>query len=261
MSTVAATHSHAQPDLESSPLSGKAHFYLRRLHSLTGLLFGGYLIVHLLVNATLVEGMRERTTDVYQAQVNKIHELPFLTLVEYSMIILPLAFHTLYGLYVTFNGRPNTGSYGYGKNYLYVAQRVSALIIFAFAFFHVVTMKGGMNWAGDFWQKLTFLPENATQSAINHMHSSAFVGWVIYPVGILASTFHLANGFWTGAITWGLTISKQAQQRFGYLCAGLFVLMTICGFLALGTTLAKDPNWNLVGKQAQTERPAKGEMR
>ena len=47
---------------------------------------------------------------------------------------------------------------------------------------------------------------------------------VVYPVGILSSCYHLANGFWTMAITWGLTISAGAQRRWGYVCGGLFVL-------------------------------------
>ena len=43
-------------------LGGRHHFFIRRLHSLTGLVFGGYLVVHLLVNATLIEGARHGRT-------------------------------------------------------------------------------------------------------------------------------------------------------------------------------------------------------
>ena len=39
------------------------------------------------------------------------------------------------------------------------------------------------------------------------------------PLGILASCYHLANGFWTAAITWGLTIS-DARRTLGLACAG-----------------------------------------
>ena len=35
---------------------GQYHFLLRRLHSLTGIVFGGYLVVHLLINATIAQG-------------------------------------------------------------------------------------------------------------------------------------------------------------------------------------------------------------
>jgi succinate dehydrogenase / fumarate reductase, cytochrome b subunit len=57
--------------------------------------------------------------------------------------------------------------------------------------------------------------------------------WFVYPIGILASCYHLANGLWTAAITWGLTISQGAQKRWGYVCGGLFVLTFACGMIAL----------------------------
>src|SRR4029078_158998 len=55
-------------DCTAPLIGGKHHFLLRRLHSLTGIVFGGYLVVHLTVNATLArfEGGR------YQALVAQI---------------------------------------------------------------------------------------------------------------------------------------------------------------------------------------------
>src|SRR5436309_656611 len=82
------------PDLTVPLAGGKIHFLLRRLHSLTGLVFGGYLIVHLIVNATLAQ----RGT-VYQEQVNKIHALPWLPVVEWTFIFIPIIFHTVYGIW------------------------------------------------------------------------------------------------------------------------------------------------------------------
>ena len=52
-------------------------------------------------------------------------------------------------------------------------------------------------------------------------------------LGILASAFHLANGFWTAAITWGLTISANAQRRWGAVCVGIFCFAFACGMLAV----------------------------
>lgn len=196
-------------------------------------MFGGYLVIHLLVNATLIQsGLHDGGKTVFQLQVDKIHSLPFLDLIEYSMIFLPLAFHTAYGLYVTFNGKGNIGNYGYGKNWAYTLQRTSALIIFAFAIFHIFALRWGL-----FGDKYAFRPEEATASTLEHLRSHWWVAYLIYPIGVLASTFHLANGFWTGAITWGLTISKQAQQRFGFVCAGIFLFTTVCGFTALASVL------------------------
>lgn len=205
-------------------LGGRHHFALRRLHSLTGIIFGGYIVVHLLVNATLIEG---RHPDVYQQQVDKIHSLPFLIAFEWVFIFLPIIYHTIYGIWITFTAQPNVGKYGYTKNWFYFWQRVSAMVIVAFILFHVLGMKGV------FGSALVFDPERATTSIIHHMRVNWFVAWVVYPLGILASSYHLANGFWTAAITWGLTISQASQRRWGFICAGLFVLTFLSGMAAV----------------------------
>src|SRR5205807_1249514 len=99
--------------------------------------------------------------------------------------------------------------------------------IVLFMLFHVLGMKGV------FGSTLAFDPAHATTSTIHHMRSSWLVAWVVYPLGVLASCYHLANGFWTAAITWGLTISAAAQRRWGFACAGLFVLTFVCGMTAV----------------------------
>lgn len=209
-------------------LGGRHHFLIRRLHSLTGIIFGGYLVVHMLVNATLIEATRHGgDLSVYQEQVNKIHSLPFLTGVEWLFIYLPILYHTVYGIYITATGKPNLGAYPYGKNWFYTFQRISAIVIVLFMAFHIFGMKGLLG------SRLAFAPAYATQSAAYHMQASWLIPWVVYPVGILASSYHLANGFWSAAITWGLTVSTAAQRRWGYACGGLFVLTFACGIVAL----------------------------
>jgi succinate dehydrogenase / fumarate reductase, cytochrome b subunit len=205
-------------------------FLLRRLHSLTGLIFGGYIVVHLIVNASMIQG-GSGPADVYQEQVDKIHAIPFLWAVEWIFIFLPIIFHTIYGLWITLGGQPNVEKYPYAKNYFYLLQRISAVIIMLFILFHVLGMKGL------FGHTLEFVPADATRSTARHINSSVWVAYLIYPLGILASCFHLANGFWTAGITWGLTISAAAQRRWGYICAVLFFFTLLCGFLALGASI------------------------
>jgi succinate dehydrogenase / fumarate reductase, cytochrome b subunit len=205
-------------------LGGRRHFLLRRLHSLTGIVFGGYLVVHLLVNATIAQG-----GTVYQDQVDKIHSLPFLPVIEWTFIYLPIIYHTIYGIWITLTGQPNATQYPYGKNWAYVAQRVSAIIIVLFILFHVLSLKYGA-----FGDNLAFDPHRRALATVGtHMDTNGFITWFVYPVGILASCFHLANGFWTAAITWGLTISAGAQRRWGIACAALFVVTFIAGITAL----------------------------
>ena len=218
---------------------GRHRFALRRFHSLTGILFGGYVVVHLLVNATLLEGLRYGSEDIYQLQVDKIHILPFLPAVEWGVLLLPIIYHTIYGILVIAAGRPNVGSYGYAKNWAYLFQRISAIVLVFFILFHYLSFKGA--FPGVFGDKLTFVPWQATQTTVNHMHAAWWVGWVIYPLGITAATYHTANGFWTGAVTWGVTVGAKAQQLWFYACIGLFFFMTACGLAALGASLADKP--------------------
>ena len=223
MSTLTANEPGA------SALGGQAHFLLRRLHSLTGLVFGGYLVVHLVVNATLSQGTNP---DIYQMQVDKIHSLPLLLILEWVLIFLPILFHALYGIWITVNGQPNVNQYPFGKNWFYLLQRISAIIIAAFIPFHVLAMKGF------FGPALRFDPHHATLTVIDHINASPLLAYFVYPLGILASCFHLANGFWTAAITWGLTVSAAAQRRWGLVCIGIFVATLACGAAALGWAIA-----------------------
>ena len=231
-------------------------FALRRLHSLAGVVFGGYIVVHLLVNATLIEaafpGLFMDRGDIYQDQVDIIHGLPFLIALEWFAIFLPIIFHAVYGTLVAFAGKPNVTSYGYAKNWAYTAQRATSFILLAYIAFHVLTMKGV--FGGEFGDRVTFNPEYATITTVNHLHAAWWIGWVVYPIGILAATFHLANGFWTAGITWGLTITAQSQKLWGLACVGLFAFTTFCGFASLGSALAAEPMFDGYAEEAQDER-------
>jgi succinate dehydrogenase / fumarate reductase cytochrome b subunit len=216
------------------------YFIFRRLHSLTGLVFGGYLVVHLLINATLVEGIREGAQlSVYQQQVNIIHGLPLLLAIEWTFIYLPIIFHTIYGIWIVATGQPNIDKYKYTKNYFYVLQRISAIILIFFIVFHVLGMKGF--FGGDVGKALVFDPGDATRSTARHFNSGVWVWGFVYPVGILASCYHLANGFWTAAITWGLTTSKKSMQRWGMVCSLMFVFTFGCGMTALVALVQMGP--------------------
>jgi succinate dehydrogenase / fumarate reductase cytochrome b subunit len=240
----------AAPAQQEGGLSGwlgRHPFALRRLHSLMGLLFGGYLVVHLLVNATLLEGARyDGEPTVYQLQVDKIHALPFLELVAWTVILLPIIYHTVYGIVIMAGGRPNVSSYGYGRNWAYLLQRVSAIVLVLFIAFHYLSMKGA--FGGSLGQMLTFVPvdsprtpfSEATQSTVNHFHAAWWI-WLVYPLGILSATFHTANGFWTAGVTWGLTVTARAQRLWMFACWALFLFLTACGFLAFGAAMAGEP--------------------
>ena len=186
-------------------IGGHNHFLLRRLHSLTGLVFGGYLDRSPACQRHDRAG-RRRTIS---SRLTRFIRCRFLPSIEWTFIYIPILYHTIYGIWITLTGQPNVTQYPYGKNIFYVLQRASAMVIVAFLFFHVLALKYGL-----FGTNLSFDHTQALPTIVRHMHTGWWVVWIVYPLGILASCFHLANGFWTAAITWGLTISAAAQRRW-----------------------------------------------
>ena len=62
------------------------------------------------------------------------------------------------------------------------------------------------------------------------------VGMVVslfYMVGVSLLVFHMANGLWTAAITWGITITEKAQQRWGYVCAAIGAGLMVAAWAAV----------------------------
>ena len=69
------------------------------------------------------------------------------------------------------------------------------------------------------------------------------ISWLVvalYFIGTLAAVYHWANGLWTAAITWGLTISTQSMRRWGYVCVGIFVALTLFFCTAIVAALMFD---------------------
>ena len=216
---------------------GYQHFWLRRIHSAVGLVFGGYVTVHLLVNAT---GFFPK---VYQQNVDKIHSLePMLPAIEIAAIFLPLLIHMIYGFYIATTGvKFNTTKYNYGGNVRYFLQRITAFILLAFLVYHVGTLHHwgfsnlGFN-GGEPLFKARNLAYQTTVGAIKSPYGdntalnlavSAF-----YLLGIWSAVFHWANGLWTSAIAWGVTITAAAQKRWGHVCFGFALFMLVVGSAA-----------------------------
>lgn len=224
------------PPSSSSQLSFLARhdFLIRRLHSLSGLVpVGGYMIIHLLVNASVLE-----SPNTFQKNVYQIHSLgALLPLVEWTFIFIPILFHAIVGVAIVAGGMPNTGNYPYSANRRYTLQRITGMIAFVFIGIHVFHMHGWFH--NSFWVDRIVHPLGGGQFRAYSAVSSAGealqnVGWVIvYLIGILACVYHLANGIWTMGITWGVWISEAAQRRALRICTVFGVLLAVVGVSAL----------------------------
>lgn len=231
------------------------YFLLRRLHSLTGVMpIGVFLLFHLTTNASIVWGMLdsregatalERGVRTFQAEVDFIHSTPFLLLVEVFGLWLPIAFHSVLGVYYARTGRPNTGAYPYQANWRYTLQRTSGYIGVLFIFYHVATLRWGWTWmvpGGVEW-KHNFAASTMAQilRGGEQWTAAGAVVSVAYFLCVSMLVFHLANGLWTSAITWGLTISARAQKQWGYVCAGVGAALMLAGWASVLGFATIDP--------------------
>ncbi len=225
----------------------KHEFLIRRLHSLSGLLpVGAYMIVHLLTNASILNGVESFQNLVYQ-----IHSLgKILWIVEWGFIFLPLLFHAGFGVVIIMGSKSNTSQYSYVANWRYRMQRITGMVALLFIGFHVLHMHGWFHVG--FWKTFAhaigmaqFSPYNAASTAGEAMQSTILMP-VFYFVGIAACVYHLANGVWTMGITWGVWTTPQAQKRATIACAGLggFVMIVaisaLVGFCTLDTDKAQE---------------------
>lgn len=210
-------------------------FLIRRLHSLSGLIpVGAYMVVHLLTNASVINGPAS-----FQKNVYMIHSLgKLLPMVEWVFIFLPIIFHAVIGFVIIGGGLQNTGNYPLRNNIRYMLQRVTGGIAFLFIFWHVFHMHGWFHTA--WWTENVakpfgghmFSPFNAASTAGVALQPTIVA--VLYTIGILASVYHLANGIWTMGITWGVWISPAAQRRASVACLIFGLALAAVGLTALG---------------------------
>ncbi|MBI2742289.1 MAG: succinate dehydrogenase [Chlamydiales bacterium] len=136
-------------------------FIWRRLHSLMGLWLVLFLMEHLLVNsqAALLLGDNGRG---FVEMVNGIHNLPYLSFIEFTLLGVPIAIHLIWGVKYLFTAKPNAhktdGSTPslpeYGRNRAYSWQRITSWILLFMLVAHVVKFRfidypASLNIGGD----------------------------------------------------------------------------------------------------------------
>jgi len=245
------------------------YFLIRRLHSLSGIFpVGLFLFPHMTTNSSIVWGSwlkQEKHghagVEAFQHEVNFIHNLPALIFIEVMVLWLPIAFHALVGIWFGLSGKSNVDRYAYQDNWRYVLQRWTGYVGVLFIFLHISSLRWGWTYGG---LMPTFIADAASSSTAEHLQNGA-VGLLMaafYLVCVLGLIFHFANGLWTAAITWGLTVSVAAQKRWGYVCAAVGVglasaaVTAIVGFATLDVDKAKAVEAALRGDAPPASMPA-----
>ena len=199
-------------------MAKEQEFYWRRLHSLLGLIpIGLFLTVHLFINFSATKG-----AETFNKFSEGMESLPFLGIIEWVVIYIPLLFHAIYGVYIAFTAKPNLNRFGTTRNWFFVFQRFTGIFLVIFIAWHI-------------WQ--TRLQKTIADATIDYNLMADVVtsnGMLIfYIVGIIAATFHLSNGLWSFLVSWGITQSPKSQKVVTWITMIIFVLLSVVGVMAI----------------------------
>ncbi len=189
------------------------HFWLRRLHSLFGVLpIGGFMLFHLYENATAITSQQD-----FNQFSTAIRANPFILFLEIFVIYIPLLYHVIYGLYIMAYSRQNAIGYSYYRNWAFFWQRATGIIALVFLLYHQLTFRFGI-----------FANHSATYDGVMSFLAVDWI-YIFYIIGLVATSFHLANGLWAFLVSWGFTVGPRAQKISAYVCGLLFIAIAYLG--------------------------------
>jgi succinate dehydrogenase / fumarate reductase, cytochrome b subunit len=177
----------------------KRTFVSSRLGSLLAVApLGVWTVNHVWDNLSAFQG-----ADAWQTAVTQ-HPHPVAHGATLAVVLLPLLFHTVWGIARLVSSRPNNQHYGYFSNFRYLIQRVSAVGVLFFLGAHL--------WLAMIRPRL-LLGHAETFADISHEMRHHVPTLVVYLLGTLGVAYHLANGIGTFAMGWGLAVSKQSLRN------------------------------------------------
>lgn len=200
-------------------------FILRKLHQLSGIFpLGIFLLEHFYTNSKALTG-----PGAFNSAVRDLQSIPYILFLEIGGIFIPLIYHAVYGLVITMEARPNNLAYPYPRNWFYLIQRITGVVLFFFIIFHVLNFRFGMV-PGLNTESVAHYPDKAFAIVAREFHMVPI--FIVYMVGIAATVWHFANGIWLFLVDWGVTIGERAQRLTGYACIAFGLLLLAVGINA-----------------------------
>jgi succinate dehydrogenase / fumarate reductase cytochrome b subunit len=139
---------------------------------------------------------------------------------------LPLLFHSVYGIFISAEARVNVLNYGYARNWFYIFQRATGIFLFFFLLFHILNFRFGLI------PGLNTIPVAGNADQAFTIVANEFKNGIIlfvYILGVGATAWHLAYGFFLFAVDWGILIGEKAQKMALYACLGLSAFLFVVG--------------------------------
>ena len=179
---------------------------------------GVWTFFHLLNNLAGFNGAA-----AWQSAVTE-HESPGAQLFTGILVLVPLGLHTVWGIGRLFTAQPNNTHYGMYGNLKYLLQRLSAVGVLLFLGAHL--------WLALIHPRLT-TGHGELFADISHEMRFNPPTLIVYVLGTLGVSYHLANGLQTVAMGWGLVSSRQALRRLEGTVLAIFALLLVMSWSAI----------------------------
>jgi succinate dehydrogenase / fumarate reductase cytochrome b subunit len=210
-----------QPD-RSVPANARAiarDFILARLGSFFAFApLGVWVVVHLWHQLAAFRSP-QAWEEAVEGHVNSAS-----TVLVFIVVLLPLLWHTFWGIIRMFRSRPAVANRGF-SNIRYMVQRLSAIGLLLFLGAHLYLA----------WFEPRFLagrPEPFAEiSREMRFHGPTTM---VYVLGVLAIAYHLANGLWSFlTMGWGVTVSKSGMAWLERISILFFLVLLAIGWTAV----------------------------
>lgn len=198
----------------SAPSARRA--LLPKLGSLLAFLpLGAWTTWHLYDNLSAWQGAAAWESRVTAARS------PVVELLTSTIVLAPLVLHTVWGVRRMTLAKPNLGRYPTYDNLKYVLQRLSAAGLILFIPAHI--------WLARVWPQVKF-GRHETFADISHEMRFHGPTLIVYLLGILGMSYHLANGLSSGGMTWGFAASPRAMKRMNVVSVLFFLTLLGMGY-------------------------------
>lgn len=215
-----------------------------------------FLIEHLFVNSQAAGWFGEDGSGFVRA-VNAIQQLPYLKVIELSLLGVPFLVHALWGLKYLFTAKsnvlPSDGTRpslsDYPQNRAYTWQRITSWILLFGIIGHVGHMRflkyPEMEQAGGHTAYVVQVSDGKSSISVSAPDFGTAILFVLrdtfkdplmvagYTLFVSAATFHAFHGLWTFLITWGVSLTTRAQELTRKITLCLMGIVTLLGWIAI----------------------------
>jgi succinate dehydrogenase / fumarate reductase, cytochrome b subunit len=197
----------------------RSSFFRARLASALGVLpLGVWTVGHLWRNLSAFQG-----ADEWQSAVTE-YPHPFAQALTAILVLLPIAIHGIWGIGRLATSRPNNLRYGSYANLKYLLQRLSAIGLLLFLGAHL--------WRALLHPRLVEGHAEAFADVVQEIHFNTPT-LVVYVLGTLAVSYHLADGAQTFCMGWGIVTSQRGLRRLEGAALTLFIVLLMMSWAAV----------------------------